>query len=99
NLNTDVLHPPNYYSLAPDVVRSGLFKGIDPDLQARVRPGDLIVAGKNFGCGSSRETSIRSLKLNGIAGIIAIDFARIFFRNATNHGIPCVCLAEPSAVE
>ena len=94
NLNTDVLHPPSYYSLEPEVVKSGLFKGIDSELQARVQPGDLIVAGRNFGCGSSRETSIRSLKLNGIAAVIAIDFARIFFRNATNNGIPCLCLAR-----
>jgi 3-isopropylmalate/(R)-2-methylmalate dehydratase small subunit len=96
NLNTDVLHPPSYYSLDPAIVRSGLFKGIDPELQARVRDGDLIVGGRNFGCGSSRETSIRSLKLNGIAAIIAVDFARIFFRSATNLGIPCLCLSKPT---
>jgi 3-isopropylmalate dehydratase small subunit len=98
NINTDVLHPPSYYSLNPDVVRSGLFKGLDPELQERVQPGDLIVGGHNFGCGSSRETSILSLKLNGIAAVIAIDFARIFFRSATNHGIPCLCLARASDV-
>jgi 3-isopropylmalate dehydratase small subunit len=95
NLNTDVLHPPSYFSLDPEVVRRGLFKGIDPELQERVRAGDLIVAGHNFGCGSSRETSIRSLKLNGIAAVIALDFGRIFFRNATNNGIPCLCLSNP----
>jgi 3-isopropylmalate dehydratase small subunit len=95
NLNTDVLHPPSYFSLDAEIVKSGLFKGIDPELQARVAPGDLIVGGRNFGCGSSRETSIRSLKLNGIAAVIALDFARIFFRSATNNGIPCLCLAHP----
>ncbi|HKP59582.1 MAG TPA: hypothetical protein VJV78_22820 [Polyangiales bacterium] len=94
NLNTDVLHPPSYFSLEPEVVKSGLFKGIDAELQARVQPGDLIIGGHNFGCGSSRETSIRSLKLNGIAAVIAVDFARIFFRNATNNGLPCLCLAR-----
>lgn len=96
NLNTDVLHPPHYFSLEPEVVKSGLFKGIDPELQARVLPGDFIVGGHNFGCGSSRETSIRSIKLNGIAAVVAVDFARIFFRNATNNGIPCVSLAHAS---
>jgi 3-isopropylmalate dehydratase small subunit len=95
NLNTDVLHPPSYFSLEQEIVKQGLFKGIDPTLQERVRPGDLIIAGRNFGCGSSRETSIRSLKWNGIAGIVAIDFARIFFRSATNSGIPCLCFANP----
>ncbi|HWZ91037.1 MAG TPA: hypothetical protein VNW92_19385 [Polyangiaceae bacterium] len=94
NLNTDVLHPPRYFSLDPKIVKSGLFKGIDPELGDRVRPGDIIVAGKNFGCGSSRETSIQSLKSNGIAAIIAIDFARIFFRSATNNGIPCLTFVD-----
>jgi 3-isopropylmalate/(R)-2-methylmalate dehydratase small subunit/methanogen homoaconitase small subunit len=98
NLNTDVLHPPAYYSLDAEVVKKGLFQGIDTSLQERVQPGDLIVGGRNFGCGSSRETSIRSLKLNGIAAIIAIDFARIFFRSATNQGIPCLCLAHPGDI-
>jgi len=95
NLNTDVLHPPSYYSLDPNIVRSGLFKGIDANLQERVRAGDMIVGGHNFGCGSSRETSIRSLQLNGIAAVVALDFARIFFRNATNHGIPCCRIVNP----
>jgi 3-isopropylmalate dehydratase small subunit len=95
NLNTDVLHPPSYFSLDQEIVKQGLFKGIDPSLQERVRQGDLIIGGRNFGCGSSRETSIRSLKWNGIAGIVAVDFARIFFRSATNSGIPCLCFANP----
>jgi 3-isopropylmalate dehydratase small subunit len=98
NLNTDVLHPPSYFSLDAAVVKQGLFKGIDATLQGRTQPGDLIVGGRNFGCGSSRETSIRSLQLNGIAAIIAIDFARIFFRSATNQGIPCMCLSNPEDV-
>lgn len=98
SLNTDVLHPPAYYSLDPETVKRGLFMGIDPQLQERVQPGDFIVGGRNFGCGSSRETSIRSLKLNGIAAIVAIDFARIFFRSATNQGIPCLCLKRAEDV-
>jgi 3-isopropylmalate/(R)-2-methylmalate dehydratase small subunit len=99
NLNTDVLHPPSYFSLDAEVVRSGLFKGIDVELQERVMPGDLIIAGHNFGCGSSRETSIRSLKLNGIAAVVALDFARIFFRSATNNGVPCLSLAHERDLE
>jgi 3-isopropylmalate/(R)-2-methylmalate dehydratase small subunit len=94
HVNTDILHPPQYYSLDEHRVRRGLFQGLDPDLQARVSPGDVVVAGRNFGCGSSRETCIRSFKLNGIAAVIAIDFARIFFRNATNAGLPCLTLAR-----
>ena len=59
-----------------------------PDFAPNVRPGDVIVAGKNFGCGSSREYAPRALKKCGIAAIIAPSFARIFFRNALNLGLP-----------
>jgi len=98
DLNTDVLHPPQFFSLDPKVVKAGLFHGIDPTWQARVQPGDVIIAGRNFGCGSSRETSVRSLLLNGIAAIIAVDFARIFFRSATNLGLPCLTPIAASAL-
>ena len=64
--------------------------------KARIKPGDVIVGGRNFGCGSSRETSIQSLKLNRIAAIVAQDFARIFFRNATNNGLPCLTFENPA---
>jgi methanogen homoaconitase small subunit len=59
-----------------------------PDFAVQVRPGDVIVAGKNFGCGSSREYAPRALEKCGIAAIIAPTFARIFFRNALNLGLP-----------
>ncbi|MEF3074072.1 hypothetical protein V2P20_03445 [Methylobacter sp. Wu1] len=94
NLNTDVIHPPNCYSLDPVVVKQGLFSKLDATLQSRLKPGDILVGGKNFGCGSSRETSIRSLLLNEIGAIVAVDFARIFFRNATNNGLPCLQFAN-----
>jgi 3-isopropylmalate/(R)-2-methylmalate dehydratase small subunit/methanogen homoaconitase small subunit len=93
DVNTDVIHAPAFYSLDDDHVKKGLFHGHDPTLQSRLAPGDLLVAGRNFGCGSSRETSIRSLLLNRIAAIVAVDFARIFFRNATNNGLPCLRFA------
>lgn len=95
DLNTDVLHPPAFFSLDPDVVRRGLFHGLDPTLQPRLAPGDVIVAGSNFGCGSSRETSVQSLRLNQIGAIVAVDFARIFFRSATNNGLPCLTFLRP----
>jgi len=95
DLNTDVIHPPEYFSLNPTRVRAGLFKKYDPTIQPALRPGDVLVGGSNFGCGSSRETSIRSLLLNGIGAILAVDFARIFFRNATNSGLPCLTFAAP----
>jgi len=96
DVNTDVIHPPAFYSLDPEKVRRGLFHGYDPDLQPNIEPGDVVVAGRNFGCGSSRETSIRSIRLNRIGALVAIDFARIFFRNATNNGLPCLTFADPN---
>jgi 3-isopropylmalate dehydratase small subunit len=94
DVNTDVIHPPDFFSLDPEIVRRGLFHGFDPSLQPALSPGDIFIGGRNFGCGSSRETSIRSLKLNCIGCIVAVSFARIFFRNATNNGLPCVTFAR-----
>jgi 3-isopropylmalate dehydratase small subunit len=96
DINTDLIHPPQFFSLDPEVVRRGLFSGLDPELQALLAPGDILVAGQNFGCGSSRETSIQSIKLNQIGAIVAVDFARIFFRSATNNALPCVNFADPA---
>jgi len=89
DLNTDVIHPPEFFSLHPDKVKKGLFHKLDPDLQSKLKPGDILVGGRNFGCGSSRETSMRSLLLNEVGAIVATSFARIFFRNATNNGLRC----------
>jgi len=94
DLNTDVIHPPDFFSLDPEKVKRGLFGKLDASIQPRIQQGDVIVGGRNFGCGSSRETSIRSLLLNGISAVVAVDFARIFFRNATNNGLPCLVLAD-----
>ena len=98
DVNTDVLHPPQFFSLDPQRVKLGLFHGIDPSLQAQLEPGDVVVAGRNFGCGSSRETSLRAFKLNQIGAVVAVDFARIFFRNATNNGLPCLTFADAAAL-
>ena len=67
---------------------------LDPDFATEVRPGDIIVAGKNFGCGSSREQASFCLKYAGVSAIIAVSFSRIFFRNAINAGLPAVTCAE-----
>jgi 3-isopropylmalate dehydratase small subunit len=96
DVNTDVIHPPEYFSLDSDRVRQGLFAKHDPQMVSRMRAGDVLVAGRNFGCGSSRETSIRSLLLNGVGAVIAVDFARIFFRSATNNGLRCLTFADPA---
>ncbi len=96
DLNTDVIHPPQFFSLDPEKVKRGLFHGLDPSIQPALEPGDVLVGGHNFGCGSSRETSIQALKLNRVGAILALDFARIFFRSATNNGLVCLTFARPA---
>ena len=64
------------------IVKEGAMKGMDPEFTEKVKKGDIIVAGWNFGCGSGRETAVSSLKLNGISVVVAESFARMFFRNA-----------------
>ena len=89
NVNTDVIFPGKYtYSiLEPEDMARHALEDLDPDFAAAVRPGDVIVAGRNFGCGSSREQAATCLKYAGVHAIIAKSFARIFFRNAINQGL------------
>jgi methanogen homoaconitase small subunit len=92
NVNTDQIVPGRYapYMLKnEDELRNYPFVEARPEFAATVQPGDIIVAGPNFGCGSSREYAPLALKLVGIGAIIAPLFARIFYRNALNLGIPC----------
>jgi len=90
NVNTDVIFPGKYtYSpLTPEEMAQHALEDIDPEFARQVRPGDIIVAGRNFGCGSSREQAAICLKAAGVQAIIARSFARIFFRNAINQGLP-----------
>lgn len=89
NVNTDVIIPGRYCNLSdPRELAKHCMEDLDPDFVHKISPGDLIVAGSNFGCGSSREVAPISLKAAGIAAIIAPSFARIFYRNAINIGLP-----------
>lgn len=88
------------YTDDPGVLGAHCFEYEDPGFAARVRPGDLIFAGQNFGCGSSREHAPIAISGAGIAGVVAKGFARIFFRNALNIGLPVlVCPDAVDAVE
>jgi len=89
DINTDVIYPGKYtyQSLSPDEMASHAMEDLDPDFAKNVKPGDIIVAGKNFGMGSSREQAATSLKYAGIKAIIAKSFSRIYFRNAINQGL------------
>ncbi len=90
NVDTDQIVPGRYapYMTSEEELRKYPFVEARPAFAAEVRPGDLIVAGSNFGCGSSREYAPRALVAVGIAAIIAPSYARIFFRNALNLGLP-----------
>jgi 3-isopropylmalate/(R)-2-methylmalate dehydratase small subunit len=89
NLDTDAIIPARYLNLYEAAeLREHCMEDVDPQFLARVEPGDIIVADSNFGCGSSREHAPVAIKAAGISCIIAKSFARIFFRNSINIGLP-----------
>lgn len=90
DINTDLIIPYKYKARTLDPKELGIhcMEGIDPYFSKKVNPGDFIVAGKNFGCGSSREQAPIAIKACGISAVIAKSFARIFYRNAINIGLP-----------
>jgi 3-isopropylmalate/(R)-2-methylmalate dehydratase small subunit len=99
DVNTDVIFPGKYtYTLTDiDDFAAHALEDLDPDFARQVQPGDIIVGGKNFGCGSSREQAVVCIKMCGVKVLIAKSFARIFFRNCVNNGVlPIVC---PDAVD
>ena len=102
NVNTDVIFPGKYtYTLRePAEWAQHALEDLDPSFAGNVRPGDIIVAGRNWGCGSSREQAVGALKAAGVTAIIAASFARIYFRNAVNNGIlPVVCPEAAAAIQ
>ncbi len=89
NINTDEIIPARYLNtIDPDILGSHCMEDADPKFAKKVKKGDIIVAGRNFGCGSSREHAPISIKACGISCVIAESFARIFYRNAINIGLP-----------
>ncbi len=89
NVDTDVIIPARYLNVSePAALAKHCMEDIDPDFIKRVKPGDIIVADTNFGCGSSREHAPLAIKAAGVSCVIAKSFARIFFRNAINIGLP-----------
>lgn len=89
NVNTDVIFPGRYtyQIMPPEEMARHAMEDLDPTFAAGVRPGDVVVAGKNFGCGSSREQAAACLKAAGVQAVVARSFARIYFRNAINLGL------------
>jgi 3-isopropylmalate/(R)-2-methylmalate dehydratase small subunit len=98
DVNTDVIIPARYLNVSdPDALAEHCMEDIDADFTNKVKPGDIIIATTNFGCGSSREHAPLAIKAAGVSCVIAMSFARIFFRNTINIGLPL--LECPEAVD
>ena len=96
NIDTDVITP-GRYQFAPEAeIKKHVLEVINPRFAQEVKPGDIIVAGSNFGCGSSREFAASAIKALGIRAIVAESFARIFFRNAIAIGLPIITCPKVS---
>lgn len=88
DIDTDIIIPTEYLALKTiDDMKPYAFSPLRPELAGKIQPGDIIVAGKNFGCGSSREQAPEVIKALGIRAVIARSYARIFFRNSINNGL------------
>ena len=98
NVDTDVIIPARYLnSSVPEELAEHCMEDIDKEFVKKVKKGDIIVADKNFGCGSSREHAPIAIKASGISCVIAETFARIFYRNAINIGLPIIECKEAAA--
>ena len=102
NVDTDQIYPGRFLELTEHREIAGhAMEGVDPSFAGSVEPGDVVVAGSNFGCGSSREHAVITLKVAGVGAVVARSFARIFYRNAVNQGLPVVEIPDldPSDIE
>lgn len=98
HIDTDVIIPAEFLSQPdPEILAKGCFSNVLPGFGVKVRPGDFIFAGENFGCGSSREHAPIAIKATGIAFVVAASFSRIFYRSAINIGLSVVVC--PEAIE
>jgi 3-isopropylmalate dehydratase small subunit len=94
NVDTDMIYPGRYLNITDrEKTAEHLFELAHPEMRAKLRPGDFILAGRNFGIGSSREQAAAALKYAGAGAVIARNFARIFYRNAINLGLPAIVAA------
>jgi len=98
DVNTDLIVPARYLNTSDaSELAAHCMEDADPDFVKKKRPGDILVAGRNFGCGSSREHAPLALKTAGLSCVVAASFARIFFRNAINIGLPILICADAAA--
>ena len=99
NINTDQIFPGKYtYTLTTrEEIAAHALEDLDTSFAEAVQPGDVVIGGSNFGCGSSREQAVTCLKYKGVAALVAGSFARIFYRNAINQGLPAIVCPEAVA--
>jgi len=100
DIDTDAVIPGRYLVINdPEELARHAFEGVRPEFAKKVQTGDIVVAGTNFGCGSSREHAPLALKGAGVDAVVAKSFARIFFRNAINIGLPLFVCAEANEID
>lgn len=95
NINTDLIFPNHFFkpTYEPGEMGAALLRGADPDFPSKLQPGDVVVGGRNFGCGSSREEAAGAMKEAGVGAVVASSFGRLFLRNCINLGVPVVTSA------
>jgi len=97
-INTDVMAPGMYFKLPVEEAVKHCLEAVDPTFAPGVQPGDIVVAGSNFGVGSSREQAAMAFRLLNVGAILAVSFARIFYRNALNLGVPALILPQADEI-
>lgn len=90
DINTDVMAPGLYFKAPMEEMARHCLEAVEPRFAAEVRPGDIVVAGRNFGVGSAREQAAMALRHLGVGAVLAVSFGRIFYRNALNFGLPAL---------
>jgi 3-isopropylmalate/(R)-2-methylmalate dehydratase small subunit len=98
NLDTDVIAPGRYMKFGVDEIAQHCLEAVSPGFAKSVKPGDVVVGGRNFGAGSSREQAPEALKHLGVAALVAESFAGLFYRNALNLGLPAVVCKDAKLI-
>lgn len=98
NIDTDAIAPGRYMKFGVEEIARHCLESVDPGFASSVRPGDVVVAGKNLGAGSSREQAPEALKHLGVAALVAESFAGLFYRNAINLGLPAVVCSQAKRI-
>lgn len=99
DVDTDAMAPGAYMKFGIDQIAAHCLEGLRPEFPSQVRSGDIVVGERNFGIGSSREQAPQALRQLGVAAVVAVSFAGLFYRNALNLGLPVVVCPEAGAIE